>query len=120
MGGHSILCPSITIGIQLTGSSADTGNLQVIPGSHGHTLHYQWDKHLQGVPVVSIDTEPGDVTVHIQDVMHASPKPAGSGGRRTMYVTFYPEKLWDHVGPGQAFNDLVRNRTQEVARLQRR
>ena len=117
MGGHSILCPSITIGIQLTGSSAATGNLQVIPGSHGHTLHYQWEKHLVGVPVVSIDTEPGDVTVHIQDVMHASPKPTGAGGRRTMYVTFYPAKLWDHVGPGEAFNDLVRNRTTEVAGL---
>jgi len=117
MGGHSILCPSITIGIQLTGSSAASGNLQVIPGSHGHTLHYQWDKRLEGVPVVTIDTEPGDVTVHIQDVMHASPKPTGGGGRRTMYVTFYPPTLWDHVGPGQAFNDLVRNRTGEVASL---
>lgn len=118
MGGHAILCPSVSVGIQLTGSSAASGNLQVIPGSHGHTLHYQWERHLEGVPVVSIDTEPGDVTVHVQDVMHASPKPTGAGGRRTMYVTFYPSKLWDHVGPGEAFNDLVRNRTAEVASLQ--
>lgn len=117
MGGHGILCPSVSIGIQLTGSSAASGNLKVIPGSHGHTLHYQWERHLQDVPIVTIDTAPGDVTVHIQDVMHASPKPTGAGGRRTMYVTFYPSKLWDHVGPGEAFNDLVRNRTTEVANL---
>lgn len=117
MGGHAIMCPSITIGIQLTGSSAETGNLTVIPGSHGQALHYAWERELADVPVVSIDTLPGDVTVHIQDVMHASPQPTGVGGRRTMYVTFYPERLWDHIGPGQAFNDLVRNRTTEVAGL---
>jgi len=116
-GGHAIFCPSVSIGIQLTGSSAATGNLQVVPGSHGQTLHYLWKDRLTNVPVVGIDTAPGDVTVHIQDVMHASPKPTGSGQRRTMYVTHYPPALWDHIGPGQALNDLVRNRTEQVARL---
>jgi hypothetical protein len=117
MGGHAILCPALSIGIQLTGSNAETGNLTVVPGSHGQTLHYQWQQRLEGVPVVHINTEPGDVTVHVQDVMHASPKPTGAGGRRTMYVTHYPAKLWDHVEPGQAYNDIVRNRTQEVSAL---
>jgi len=117
MGGHALLCPALSIGIQITGSSAETGNLQVIPGSQGQTMHYQWERELGGVPVVSIDTSPGDVTVHVADVMHASPKPSGAGGRRTMYVTFYPPTLWDHVGPGEAFNDLVRNRTTEIEAL---
>ena len=117
MGGHALICPALSIGIQITGSSAETGNLQVIPGSQGQTMHYQWERELGDVPVVSIDTSPGDVTVHVADVMHASPKPTGAGGRRTMYVTFYPSKLWDHVGPGEAFNDLVRNRTTEIAAL---
>lgn len=117
-GGHAILCPAVSVGIQLTGSDAASGNLQVVPGSHGQTLHYQWQERLSGVPVVSIDTAPGDVTVHVQDVMHASPRPTGAGQRRTMYVTFYPAGLWEHIGPGQALNDLVRNRTEEVARLQ--
>lgn len=117
-GGHAIFCPAVAVGIQLTGSNAATGNLQVVPGSHGQTLHYQWQDRLDGVPVVSIDTQPGDVTVHVQDVMHASPRPSGAGHRRTMYVTHYPPALWDHIGPGQALNDLVRNRTEQVARLQ--
>jgi hypothetical protein len=34
-----------------------------------------------------------------------------------MYVTHYPPSLWDHIGPGQAFNDLVRNRGRETAAL---
>ena len=67
--------------------------------------------------MVAIDTEPGDVTVHVADLMHASPEPTGPGGRRTLYVTFYPPALWDHVGPGKAFNDVIRNRTAEADAL---
>ena len=120
MGGHAILCPSVSVGIQLTGSDASTGNLLVVPGSHGQAIHYRWEECLDGVPVVAVDTAPGDVTVHVQDLMHASPQPTGAGGRRTMYVTYYPAKLWDHIGEGEAFNDIVRNRTEQVARLNRR
>lgn len=117
-GGHAILCPAVAVGIQVTGSSAETGNLRVVPGSHGQTLRYGWQDRPGDVPVVSIDTAPGDVTVHVQDVMHASPRPTGAGRRRTVYVTHYPPALWDHIGPGEALNDLVRNRTEQVARLQ--
>ena len=118
-GGHAMFCPSVAVGIQLTGSSAETGNLKVVPGSHGQSLKLGWDARGEEVPVVSIDTEPGDVTIHIQDVMHASPPPTGAGLRRTMYVTHYPPSLWDHIGPGEALNDLVRNRTEQVDQLHR-
>lgn len=114
MGGHAIMCPAVSVGIQITGSDSSTGNLRVVPGSHGQAIHYRWEQRLEKVPVVTIDTAPGDVTVHIQDLMHASPQPTGAGGRRTMYVTHYPPSLFDYVGPGQAFNDLVRNRAIEV------
>ncbi|HUR12991.1 MAG TPA: phytanoyl-CoA dioxygenase family protein [Mycobacteriales bacterium] len=117
MGGHGIFCPSVSIGVQLTGSSPDTGNLLMVPGSHGQALAVDWHSRLADAPVIEVDTAPGDVTVHVQDVMHASPRPKSVGGRRTMYVTFYPATLWDHIGPGEAYNDLVRNRTREVAGL---
>ena len=117
-GGHAVFCPAVSVGIQLTGSNAETGNLQVVPGSHGQALRYRWQDRTD-VPVISIDTAPGDVTVHIQDVMHASPRPTGEGQRRTMYVTHYPSALREHIGPGEALNDLVRNRTEQVAELQR-
>jgi ectoine hydroxylase-related dioxygenase (phytanoyl-CoA dioxygenase family) len=117
MGGHAVFCPNLSIGIQLTGSTPESGNLLMVPGSHGKTLHYQWQDRLDGVEVVAVDTGPGDVTVHVADVMHASPKPTGGGGRRTMYVTHYPPALWEHIGAGQAYNDLVRNRTAQVASL---
>ena len=117
MGGHAVFCPAVAVGIQITGSSARTGNLLLVPGSHGQTLPWGWETRLQDVPVVAVDTEPGDVTVHVQDLTHASPQPTGEGGRRTVYVTHYPPTLWDHIGAGEAFNDLVRNRGRETAAL---
>jgi hypothetical protein len=119
MGGHGILCPNSSVGVQLTGSSRATGNLKLVPGSHGQSLPYTWERRFEGVPIVEVDSAPGDVTVHVADVMHASPEPTGAGGRRTLYVTFYPPALWDHVGPGEAFNDVIRNRTTEAAALRR-
>ncbi len=117
MGGHAVFCPALAVGIQITGSSARTGNLLLVPGSNGQTLPWGWEKRPEEVPVVAVDTEPGDLTVHVQDLTHASPEPSGEGGRRTMYVTHYPPTLWDHIGPGEAFNDLVRNRGRETAAL---
>lgn len=119
MGGHSTYCPSVAVGIQITGSDAARGNLLVVPGSHGQTLHYDWKDRYPDAPIVAVDTEPGDVTLHIADVMHASPEPAGRGWRRTMYVTFFPPALWDHVGPGQASNDLIRREGAKAAALVR-
>ncbi len=119
-GGHAFICPAVSVGIQFTGSTAETGNLQVIAGSHGQTLRYGWLEQMANVEIVTIDTQPGDVTVHVQDLMHASPAPLGEGNRRTMYVTHYPPTLFEHIGPGEALNDLVRNRTDQVAQLQHR
>ncbi|MEI6453140.1 MAG: phytanoyl-CoA dioxygenase family protein, partial [Actinomycetes bacterium] len=80
-GGHAFFCPAVAIGIQFTGSNAEKGNLKVVPGSHGQTLPFQWQSKIEDIPVVSIDTEPGDVTIHIQDLTHSSPKPTGEGLR---------------------------------------
>jgi hypothetical protein len=117
MGGHSIYCPSVAVGIQITGSDARRGNLLVIPGSHGQSLHQDWSARYPDTPVVAVDTEPGDVTLHIADVMHASPEPQAEGWRRTMYVTFFPPAVWDHVGAGEAANDLIRRRADKAAAL---
>lgn len=119
MGGHSIYCPSVAVGIQITGSDAARGNLLLVPGSHGQTLHYDWKDRYPDAPVVAVDTQPGDVTLHVADLMHASPEPSGDGWRRTMYVTYFPPALWDHVGPGQASNDLIRRQGVKAAALVR-
>ena len=108
-----ITCPSITIGIQVTGSNAQTGRFEVIPGSQGQSVSPVLSPgEIDDWPRVGIDTEPGDVTVHLHDVLHASPAPTGTGGRATVYMTYYPLVMGDHVEPGEEIAGLViRRRT---------
>ncbi|HXW33061.1 MAG TPA: phytanoyl-CoA dioxygenase family protein [Acidimicrobiales bacterium] len=115
LGGHPVICPSVAIGIQITGSSPETGYLEVVAGSQGQWILNDLDeKSMTGWPRVDILTEPGDVTVHIQDVVHRSPAPTGAGGRKTLYLSYYPPDLVDHIGPGQAVNDLIRGRQSQA------
>ncbi len=112
MGGHSLMCPAVGIGIQLTGADAQQSQFVGIAGSHGMTAHpLLTEEDLARMPLVPVDTNPGDVTLHITDVIHASPPPAGDGGRRTLYLTAFPPDLYDVVGSGESFNDMVRGRT---------
>lgn len=113
LGGHQIMCPSVAIGVQLTGSSPETGCLEAIAGTHGRTCPPPDQGDLGDLPYMLVPTEPGDVTVHIADVLHASPAPTGEGGRRTLYVTYRPPNLFENVGPGLAMNDLIRSRTAD-------
>jgi len=59
-------------------------------------------------PVVAIDAEPGDVTVHFGDVLHAAPPPTGRGPyRRALYVTFTRPETLAFVGAGHGYNDVL-------------
>jgi hypothetical protein len=111
LGGHLIQCPSVAIGVQLTDATPETGCFEAIAGTHGASCPVPTADDLTRWPHLLVPTEAGDVTVHIADLMHASPKPTGAGGRRTMYVSYYPPTLFEHVGPGEAYNDAIRRRT---------
>lgn len=113
LGGHAVLCPTVAIGVQLTGSTPESGCLEAVAGTHGRTCPAPGPDDLARLPHMLIPTEPGDVTVHIADVLHASPAPTGEGGRRTMYVTYHPPSLFENVGPGLAMNDLIRSRSAD-------
>jgi ectoine hydroxylase-related dioxygenase (phytanoyl-CoA dioxygenase family) len=111
LGGHLVYCPSVAIGIQLTAATRDTGCFEAIAGTHGASCRVPTADELETWPHLYVPTEPGDVTVHIADLLHASPRPTGDGGRRTIYVTFHPPSLFEHVGPGEAYNDVIRRRS---------
>ncbi len=106
MGGHSVLCPGVNVGIQLDAANSQSGQLHFLAGSHHHSnrdmsVEAHW-------PTVAVDTQPGDVTAHFGHTMHAAPAPSGAGvGRRAMYVGFKRAELDDFVPAGQGYNDVL-------------
>ena len=107
LGGHSMMCPEFNLGIQLDAATAETGQLEFLPGSHA-SAWWPHDPHaVDGRPVVAVDTRPGDVTIHYGHVLHHAGPPTGVGGRRSLYVTFVQEHAFDYVGPQQAINDVL-------------
>jgi hypothetical protein len=105
LGGHPIRCPSLNIGIQLDAATAESGRLHFVPGSWRYSCHRS---DLARATSIAVDTEPGDVTVHLGDVMHAAPPPTGSGpGRRALYVTCMPARAYDVIPAGKSYNDVI-------------
>jgi ectoine hydroxylase-related dioxygenase (phytanoyl-CoA dioxygenase family) len=107
LGGHSMMCPLFNVGIQLEAATEETGRLDFLPGSHASAWWPLHPREMEDRPTVSVDTRPGDVTVHYGHVLHRAGSPTGEGGRRAMYATFVQEHAFDHVGPGQAIHDVL-------------
>jgi Phytanoyl-CoA dioxygenase (PhyH) len=109
MGGHPVKCPMLNIGIQLDPATAGSGRLEMIAGSHRGTSRMPGPKEAQHLPIVPIDTQAGDVTVHFGHTLHAAPPPAdvNAPGRRALYLTYVPPLTFEMIGPGQGYNDVL-------------
>jgi ectoine hydroxylase-related dioxygenase (phytanoyl-CoA dioxygenase family) len=109
MGGHPVKCPMLNVGIQLDAATAETGQLQMIPGSHRGTSRLPSAREAGEHAVVALTTEPGDVTVHFGHTLHAAPPPKDlrASGRRALYLSFVPPLTFEMVGPGQGYNDVL-------------
>ncbi|HEY6318254.1 MAG TPA: phytanoyl-CoA dioxygenase family protein [Acidimicrobiia bacterium] len=115
LGGHPVICPGIQIGIQLDPATAETGQLHFLAGSQGTSCHQLRPTEAQRLPVVAVDTEPGDVTVHDPHILHAAPPPTGRGvGRRALYASFVRPETIAYLGPGRAYNDVLFERDTRV------
>jgi len=105
LGGHPATCPALNVGIQLDAATEASGRLHFVPGSWRASCHRS---DLARARTVAVDTEPGDVTAHFGDVMHAAPPPTGSGpGRRVLYVSCMPPAAYDVIPPGKSYNDVI-------------
>jgi hypothetical protein len=114
LGGHPVICPGFNIGVQLDAATAETGQLHFLAGSHRGSSHPLRPEDEAAQPVVTITTEPGDVTVHYGHVLHAAPPPTGAGGRRALYVGFVRPETRDFVGEGHGYNDVLFERDGQV------
>ncbi len=107
VGGHSVLCPGLNVGIQLDRADAANGQLHFLAGSHHHAAQ-QVLPTIDKLPALAVDTEPGDVTVHFSHVLHAAPPPSSpTAGRKALYVGFHLPKAFAVVGEGEAYNDVL-------------
>jgi len=109
MGGHPVKCPMLNIGIQLDEATAGAGQLLVLAGSHRGTSRLPGPLETDGLPVVPLTTEPGDVTVHFGHTLHAAPPPTdrSAAGRRALYLSYVPPLTFEMIGPGQGYNDVL-------------
>jgi hypothetical protein len=108
IGGHPVMCPLLQAGIQLDQATPENGQLLVLAGSHRYAKHwYSWGEE-GTLPVVALETEPGDLTLHFGDAMHTTPPPTADGaGRRALYYKFAEPKTFAWVPPGCHYNDAL-------------
>jgi hypothetical protein len=108
VGGHPVMCPLIQAGIQLDHANAHNGQLLVLAGSHRFAKHWLARGQEAGLPVVALDTEPGDLTLHYGDTMHTTPPPlAPDAGRRVLYYKFAEPKTFEWIPAGCHYNDVL-------------
>jgi hypothetical protein len=114
MGGHPVKCPMLNVGIQLDAATPESGQLEMVAGSHRGTSRLPRQMEATGLPVARITTEPGDVTVHFGHTLHAAPPPIRrrGPGRRALYLSFVPPRTFEMVGPGQGYNDVLFTRDE--------
>jgi ectoine hydroxylase-related dioxygenase (phytanoyl-CoA dioxygenase family) len=108
LGGHPVLCPLVQAGIQLDHANAENGQLLLLAGSYRYTKHWlAWGEEGE-LPVVALDTEPGDLTIHYGDTMHTTPPPTADGaGRRALYYKFAEPKTFEWVPAHCHYNDAL-------------
>ena len=60
------------------------------------------------MPVVALETEPGDLTLHYGDTMHTTPPPlSDDAGRRVLYYKFAEPKTFEWIPAGCHYNDVL-------------
>jgi len=109
MGFHPVACQMVLVGVQLERGSVRGGQMHMTAGSHVVTTPDPAVVAVDDWPIVVLDTEPGDCTVHYSHTLHGAPPPTGGltgdeRARRTVYACFGPTSLFEALEP---LEDLV-------------
>ena len=108
IGGCPITCPRIHVGIQLDAATPDSSQLFFLAGSAGRLAHDRFSEGEWGdKPIVTFETEPGDVTVHQGCMLHAAPKATGRQRRRTIYTRWVNPRGREILGPMGSIDQLI-------------
>lgn len=87
MGGHSLSCCGLTVGISITGAQRRNGELGVVAGSSRANVQQIDVRPDLDLPRIPLPTNTGDVTVHCSCTLHMS-RPPIDQERRVAYTGF--------------------------------
>ena len=105
-GACHLTCPCVLVGVHLDAMSEASSQILMLAGSHGKSVHSR-RRDMKRYPIVALETEPGDATVHYGCGLHAGPAPTGPNGRRTLYVQHYHPRTFDLIGAYQGYNQIM-------------
>jgi hypothetical protein len=99
----------VLVGLHLDDGTPESGQLHVVAGTHRSTTPDPAIADVSAWPMVALETEAGDCSVHFGHTLHGAPPPvvpaAGAiPGRRTIYPAFANTQLFEAIRP---FEDLV-------------
>ena len=110
MGGHAAMCPVLIFSIYLQPSRPETGELKMLPGSHVASYGFAEPNAPDAPKGVSLAANPGDMSLHYGDIMHAAPPPTGTGPFRECLLTAYTRPdAYNHRGD-HSYNDVLLSR----------
>ena len=111
LGGHALLCPMLICSTFLTPVDPDVGDLVFLPGSHRSSCGYM-DPGFAPPNAVHVVAQPGDMSLHYSDVMHAAPAPKRSdlAQYRISAVTDYGRPDARNHRGDQSYNDILHQR----------
>ena len=111
MGGHAVMCPVLIASVFLTPASAATGELRMLPGSQNGSCAYMDPREPNAPKGIGFEAQPGDVSLHYGDVMHAAPPPkSGLDGYRRSAVTGYARPGARHHRGEKNYNEVLHGR----------
>ncbi|MEE2679171.1 MAG: phytanoyl-CoA dioxygenase family protein [Myxococcota bacterium] len=112
MGGHALMCPVMVASVFLTPATPETGELCFLPGSARASCAFREATDARGPAGIGVAAEPGDVSLHFGDVMHAAPPPTRPDLARyriSATTNFGPTDVRPHTG-AHSYNDVLHGR----------
>jgi phytanoyl-CoA dioxygenase PhyH len=112
MGGHAMMCPTLVISVYLTAATPETGELAMLPGSHRASFNAHDRRGDATTHAAHFRAQPGDVSVHYSDTVHAAPPPRVTDRdhyRVSAILSFAPPEARHHRGES-SYNAVLHRR----------
>ncbi|MFP8878902.1 MAG: phytanoyl-CoA dioxygenase family protein, partial [Myxococcota bacterium] len=105
-GACHLTCPCVLVGVHLDAMNERSSQVLMMAGTHGKSVHSR-RRDMRRYPIVALETERGDATVHYGCGLHAGPAPTGPASRRTLYIQHYNPRSFDLIGAYQGYNQIM-------------